>query len=215
MCLILTTIAAVVSTVVWYSSAKMRDMKISVLCWLFWGAAIMWLVDLAFEYAEDGADVFNPSYKVAIAVKTVEEEDAAGQEAEAAEAKTPAAGSEAESAAVTDNAGGNMFSISIEPSDNGDVKFVLNDNAAAAPASGPEEESTATAEKATEQQYGLVVKPSRNGIAVELSHVDGILNDTVLGLAVITLALVIWIAFLLISDPKGIVRSAILKKKKS
>ena len=52
MCLILTTFAAVVCTAVWYSSATFRDMKISVLCWLFWGAAIMWFVDLAFEYAE-------------------------------------------------------------------------------------------------------------------------------------------------------------------
>ena len=55
MCLILTALAAVVSTAVWYASKSMRDMKISVLCWLFWGAAIMWLVDLVFEYAEEGA----------------------------------------------------------------------------------------------------------------------------------------------------------------
>ena len=200
MCLILTTIAAVVSTVVWYSSAKMRDMKISVLCWLFWGAAIMWLVDFAFEYAEDGADVFNPSYKVAIAVRTLEEEDASEPEAEA------------EPAVTTENADGKMFSLSIEPSDNGDVKFVLNDNTAAAPVSGPEEETNATAENVSEQQFSLVIKPSKNGIAVELAHVDGILNDTILGLAVITLALVIWIAVLLVSDPKGVVRSALLKK---
>ena len=103
MCLILTAIAAVVSTVVWYSSAKAREMKVSVLCWLFWGAAIMWLVDLAFEYAEEGAKVFEPA---------------------------------------------------------------LSD----------------------------------------------VLNDSLLGLAVITIALVIWVAVLLISDPKGVVRSVLLKK---
>ena len=103
MCLILTAIAAVVSTAVWYSSAKSREMKVSVLCWLFWGAAIMWLVDLAFEYAEEGAKVFEPA---------------------------------------------------------------LSD----------------------------------------------VLNDSLLGLAVITLALVIWVAVLLISDPKGVVRSVLLKK---
>ena len=104
MCLILTTFAAVISTAVWYSSAKMRDMKFSVLCWLFWGAAIMWFVDLAFEYSEEGAKVFEPVFADAF-------------------------------------------------------------------------------------------------------------NDSLLGLAVIALAMVIWTAVLLISDPNGIVRAAILKKK--
>ena len=103
MCLILTAIAAVVSTAVWYASQTMRDMKISVLCWLFWGAAIMWLVDLVFEYAEEGAAVFEPS-------------------------------------------------------------------------------------------------------------LADVLNDSLLGLAVITLALVIWTVVYLVSDPKGVLRSVLLKK---
>ena len=103
MCLILTAVAAVVSTAIWYASEKMRDMKISVLCWLFWGAAIMWLVDLVFEYAEEGAKVFEPEFA-------------------------------------------------------------------------------------------------------------DVLNDSLLGLAVITIALVIWIAVLLVRDPKGVVRSILLKK---
>jgi hypothetical protein len=103
MCLILTAIAAVVSTAVWYASETMRAMKISVLCWLFWGAAIMWLVDLVFEYAEEGAKVFEPA---------------------------------------------------------------LSD----------------------------------------------VLNDSLLGLSVITIALVIWIAVLLVRDPKNVVRSVLLKK---
>lgn len=104
MCLILTAVAAVVCTAIWYSSAAWREMKISVLCWLFWGAAIMWLVDLAFEYAEAGAEVFQP--------------------------------------AIAD-----------------------------------------------------------------------IVNDSLLGLAVITLALVIWTVVLLVCDPKGVVRASLLKKK--
>ena len=103
MCLILTAIAAIVATVIWYCSATAREVKVSVLCWLFWGAAIMWLVDLVFEYAEEGAAVFEPS-------------------------------------------------------------------------------------------------------------VADVLNDSLLGLAVITLALVIWVAVLLVRDPKGVVRSALLKK---
>ena len=103
MCLIITAIAAVVSTAVWYASETMRGMKVSVLCWLFWGAAIMWLVDLVFEYAEEGAKVFEPAF-------------------------------------------------------------------------------------------------------------SDVLNDSLLGLAVVTLALVIWVGVLLVSDPKGVVRSALLKK---
>ena len=103
MCLILTALAAVVSTAVWYASKTMRDMKISVLCWLFWGAAIMWFVDLVFEYAEEGAAVFEPS-------------------------------------------------------------------------------------------------------------VADVLNDSLLGVAVITLALVIWTVVYLVSDPKGVLRSVLLKK---
>ena len=103
MCLILTAVAAVVSTAIWYASETMRDMKISVLCWLFWGAAIMWLVDLVFEYAEEGAKVFEPAFA-------------------------------------------------------------------------------------------------------------DMLNDSMLGLAVITISLVIWIAILLVRDPKGVVRSVLLKK---
>ena len=103
MCLILTALAAIVSTVVWYCSATAREVKVSVLCWLFWGAAIMWFVDLVFEYAEEGAAVFEPS-------------------------------------------------------------------------------------------------------------VADVLNDSLLGLAVITLALVIWTVVYLVSDPKGVLRSVLLKK---
>ena len=104
MCLILTTLAAIVATLIWYCSATAREVKVSVLCWLFWGAAIMWFVDLAFEYAEEGAAVFSPG-------------------------------------------------------------------------------------------------------------ISDMVNDSLLGLSVIALALVIWTAVLLVSDPKGVVRAALLKKK--
>ncbi len=104
MCLILTAVAAVVCTAIWYASETMRDMKISVLCWLYWGAASMGLVDVVFGYAEEGAAVFEPS-------------------------------------------------------------------------------------------------------------VADVMNDSLLGLAVITIALVIWTAVFLVCDPNGVVRSALLKKK--
>ena len=71
MCLILTTFAAVVCTALWYASATLRDMKFSVLCWLFWGAAIMWFVDLVFEYAEEGAKVFEPAFADVLALHGV------------------------------------------------------------------------------------------------------------------------------------------------
>ena len=50
-------------------------------------------------------------------------------------------------------------------------------------------------------------------LALALPAFADVLNDTLLGLAVITIALVIWTAVFLICDPKGIVRSALLKKK--
>lgn len=39
-------------------------------------------------------------------------------------------------------------------------------------------------------------------------------NDAFLGLSVVALGLIVWLVVLLIKDPKGRVRSALLKKKK-
>lgn len=36
-------------------------MKVSVLCWMYWGAALMWLVDAFFGYAELQAEYFTPT----------------------------------------------------------------------------------------------------------------------------------------------------------
>ena len=36
-------------------------MKIGTLCWLYWGASLMWLVDAIFEYSELGAEFFAPA----------------------------------------------------------------------------------------------------------------------------------------------------------
>ena len=38
------------------------------------------------------------------------------------------------------------------------------------------------------------------------------LNDAFLGLSVVALGLIIWIAMLIVKDPKGVVRAALLKK---
>lgn len=104
MTLLVTVFAAVVSTVLWYRKAPQDTYKISTLCWMYWGASLMWLVDAVFEYAELKAEYFSPA-----------------------------------------------------PAD--------------------------------------------------------MLNDLFLGLSVIALGLVIWLALLLIRDPKGVVRSAFAKKR--
>lgn len=42
-----------------------------------------------------------------------------------------------------------------------------------------------------------------------------LLNDLFLGLSVVALGLVIWIAVLLLKDPKGLVRAQLLRRKES
>ena len=61
MTLLVTVFAAVISTAIWYKNAPEDKMKISILCWMFWGASLMWLVDAAFEYAELRAEYFTPA----------------------------------------------------------------------------------------------------------------------------------------------------------
>ena len=63
MTLLITVIAAVISTVVWYSSPKARELKIGVLLYMVWGASLMWLVDAVVEYIEVGAEYFEPAAK--------------------------------------------------------------------------------------------------------------------------------------------------------
>ncbi|MCL1951618.1 MAG: hypothetical protein FWF60_02200 [Oscillospiraceae bacterium] len=104
MTLLIAVFAAVASTAVWYKKAPDNSMRLGVLCWMYWGASLMWLVDAIFEYAELRAAYFTP-----------------------------------------------------------------------APAE--------------------------------------MLNDAFLGLAVVALGLVIWVAILLVKDPKGAVRAALFKKK--
>lgn len=61
MTLLLTCIAAVISTIVWYTSEKARKLKIVTLLYLYWGAAIMWFADAIFEFAELRAEYFTPA----------------------------------------------------------------------------------------------------------------------------------------------------------
>ena len=61
MTLLITVFAAVISTVIWYKGAPENEMKTGILCWMFWGASIMWFVDAIFEYKELGAEYFTPA----------------------------------------------------------------------------------------------------------------------------------------------------------
>lgn len=61
MTLLVTVFAAVICTVLWYKGAPKDEMKLSVLCFMYWGASLMWLVDAVFEYTELKAEYFTPS----------------------------------------------------------------------------------------------------------------------------------------------------------
>lgn len=61
MTLLTTVFAAVICTLIWYKSESARELKVGTLCWMFWGASLMWLGDAIFEYAEMGAEYFAPA----------------------------------------------------------------------------------------------------------------------------------------------------------
>ena len=61
MTLLITCLAAVTATVIWYTNEKARSLKIGTLCLMFWGASLMWLVDAVAEYLELRAAFFTPA----------------------------------------------------------------------------------------------------------------------------------------------------------
>ena len=60
MTLLTSIFAAIICTVIWYKNAPENKMKLGILCWMYWGASLMWLVDAIFEYSEVGAEFFTP-----------------------------------------------------------------------------------------------------------------------------------------------------------
>ena len=63
MTLLITLFVAVVATLVWYFNKQRSRYKLSVLCFMYWGAAIMWLVDAIFEFVELKAEYFTPAFE--------------------------------------------------------------------------------------------------------------------------------------------------------
>ena len=61
MTLLVTVFAAIICTVLWYKKAPQDEMNIRVVCYLYWGASIMWFVDAIYEYADLGAQFFAPA----------------------------------------------------------------------------------------------------------------------------------------------------------
>ncbi|MDR2356095.1 MAG: hypothetical protein LBE16_07855 [Clostridiales Family XIII bacterium] len=60
MTLLTTVFAAIICTIIWYKNAPNSVMKVGILCFMYWGASLMWLIDAIFEYAELQAEYFNP-----------------------------------------------------------------------------------------------------------------------------------------------------------
>lgn len=61
MTLLIMIFAATISTALWYKKAPEDDMRLSTLCFMYWGASLMWTVDAVFEYMELGAEFFMPA----------------------------------------------------------------------------------------------------------------------------------------------------------
>ena len=61
MTLLITVFAAVICTVIWYKNAPEDEWKVSTLCYMYWGASLMWLIDAVFEYAELHEEFFTPA----------------------------------------------------------------------------------------------------------------------------------------------------------
>jgi len=56
MWLIMTALAAVITTVIWYIKAPNDKYKLGLLSLIFWGATLMWLVDHVMAYLTEGVE---------------------------------------------------------------------------------------------------------------------------------------------------------------
>lgn len=61
MTLLTTVFAAIICTVIWYRNAPESQMHVGILCWMYWGASLMWFIDALFEYAQIREAYFSPA----------------------------------------------------------------------------------------------------------------------------------------------------------
>ncbi len=62
MTLLITAIAAVAATAIWYVCENRDSYKLGLLSLIYWGASLMWLMDFVFEYAELKTEYFSQSF---------------------------------------------------------------------------------------------------------------------------------------------------------
>jgi len=55
---LLTALAAIIATALWYVNSPGDKYKLSLLSFIYWGAAIMWLVDHVIAYVQEGGAFF-------------------------------------------------------------------------------------------------------------------------------------------------------------
>jgi peptidoglycan biosynthesis protein MviN/MurJ (putative lipid II flippase) len=56
MWLLMTALAAVITTAIWYTRAPEDKYKLGLLSLIFWGATLMWLVDHVLAYLTEGGE---------------------------------------------------------------------------------------------------------------------------------------------------------------
>jgi len=58
MWLLMTALAAVITTAIWYANAPDDKYKVGLLSLFFWGATLMWLADHVMAYLAEGGEFF-------------------------------------------------------------------------------------------------------------------------------------------------------------
>lgn len=62
MTLLITFIAAVITSIIWYTHDESRRYKTGTLALMYWGATIMWFIDFVAEYIELRAQYFEQGF---------------------------------------------------------------------------------------------------------------------------------------------------------
>ena len=66
MWLIMTALAAIITTAIWYANAPEDKYKLGLLSLFFWGATLMWLVDHVMAYVTEGGEFFEINLDAAL-----------------------------------------------------------------------------------------------------------------------------------------------------